>query len=113
MAYPPSNNTSASNLDQILANPGYADVSPSLITPGTALAAGIVPMPASGAPFRNPSALAATVVISGGTVTAVKTAPVGGTLALLGAADGTYTVPGGGTIELTYSAAPTWTWVLI
>jgi hypothetical protein len=104
-AYPPSNNTSAANTDQILANPGYADASPSLIQHGTALAASLVPVPASGTAFANPVALACNVTVSGGTVTEVMVNGV-----QVGAGDGTYVVPGGGAITLVYSAAPAWTW---
>jgi len=93
------------NVTDILSNPGYADVAPSLIQHGTALASSLVPVPASGTAFTNPVALGCTVVITGGTVTAVK---INGNQ--VGTADGTYTVPGGAQITLTYSAAPTWTW---
>lgn len=97
----------------ILTNPGYADVSPWLVTPGSVLAADLVPVPASGTVFASPVALAAAVDITG-TVTAVRIAPAGGALAEVGTADGSYTVPPGGSIELAYSStAPSWTWTLI
>jgi hypothetical protein len=97
----------AGNATDILANPGYADVSPSLIQHGAALPAALVPVLASGTPFTNPVSLACTVVITGGTMTAVK---VGS--AQVGTGAGTYTVPGGTPITLTYSAAPTWAWTI-
>jgi hypothetical protein len=46
-----------------------------------------------------------TVVISGGTMTAVFINGV-----LVGAGAGTYQVPAHGTISMTYSIAPTWVW---
>jgi hypothetical protein len=46
-----------------------------------------------------------TVVISGGTMTAVFVNGV-----LVGAGAGTYQVPAHGTISMTYSLAPTWVW---
>jgi hypothetical protein len=111
VAYPPSNNTSAGNTDQILTNPGYADVNPSLLVSlaesGTALASSIVPVPASGTAFTNPVGRACTVAIAGGTVTAVE---VGSSQ--VGTGDGNYVVPAGAQVTLTYSAAPTWTWKL-
>lgn len=64
-------------------------------------------VPASGTPVTNTSALPATVVISGGTMSAVA---VGGVT--VGAGAGTYTVPAGQFITLTYTVAPTWTWTL-
>jgi hypothetical protein len=62
---------------------------------------------ASTTPVTNTSPLPATVVITGGTVSAVT---VNGVSA--GSGDGTYTVPPGQAIAVTYSAAPTWTWTL-
>lgn len=64
-------------------------------------------VPASTTPVTNTTGVPATVVITGGTVTAVT---VGGTSA--GSGDGTYVVPAGSTIAVTYSVAPTWTWTL-
>jgi len=64
-------------------------------------------VPASTTPVTNTSPIAASVVISGGTVSAVY---VNGVEA--GTGDGTYTVPSGQTISITYSVAPTWTWTL-
>jgi len=93
------------NVTDILANSVYGDVPPSLVSHGTALAASLVPVPGSGTAFTNPVGLACTVVITGGTVTAVKVGSV-----QAGTGDGTYIVPPGASIALTYSAAPTWTW---
>jgi hypothetical protein len=64
-------------------------------------------VPASGTPATNTSPVAATVVVSGGTVSNVVVNGVS-----VGTGDGTYTVPSGQSITLTYSAAPTWTWTL-
>lgn len=64
-------------------------------------------VPASTTPVTNTSPVAATVVVTGGTVTNVA---VNGVTA--GSGDGTYTVPSGQAIAVTYSAAPTWTWTL-
>jgi hypothetical protein len=80
-------------------------------TNGTSLDQGagfITPaVPASGTPVTNTSPIAATVVVSGGTVSNVVVNGIS-----VGAGDGTYTVPSGQAITLTYSAAPTWTWTL-
>jgi hypothetical protein len=98
----------------ILANPGYADASPSLIIPGTQLAAVLVPVPASGTAFTSPVALSCSVVITGGTVTAVAVKSLGAASAVeIGTGDGTYTIPPRAQVTLTYSAAPTWTWTTL
>jgi hypothetical protein len=96
------------NVTDILANPGYGDVSPGIITPGSSLAPSLVPVPASDTVFTNPVGLACMVGIAGGTVTEIKVNGVH-----VGTGDGTYTVPAGGTITLTYSDAPTWTWATV
>ena len=62
-------------------------------------------VPGSTTPVTNTSPVAATVVITGGTMTNVS---VNGLTA--GAGAGTYTVPAGGFIALTYTVAPTWAW---
>lgn len=62
-------------------------------------------VPASGTPQANTSPLPVTVVITGGTMTAVVINGV-----TVGAGAGTYTLPPGQTITLTYTVAPTWTW---
>lgn len=64
-------------------------------------------VPASTTPVTNTSAVAASVVISGGTLTNVSVNGV-----TVGTGDGTYTVPAGQTIAITYTVAPTWTWTL-
>lgn len=64
-------------------------------------------VPASTAPVTNTSPLPATVTVSGGTVSNVSVNGV-----TVGSGDGTYTVPAGQAITLTYSSAPTWTWLL-
>ncbi|HUN30382.1 MAG TPA: hypothetical protein VMU95_00065 [Trebonia sp.] len=104
-------NPIAGNVTSILSNPGYADANPSLITPGTQLAAALVPVSASGTAFTSPVALPCSVVITGGTITAVALKALGAASAIeVGTGDGTYTVPPGAQITLTYSAAPAWTW---
>jgi hypothetical protein len=111
VASPPSNSTSATGAaSEILANPGYGDVPPALITSGTTLASSLVPVPASGTAFQSPVALPCVVTIAGGTVTLVQLTPLGGTAVEIGMGDGTYTVPPRASLTLTYSAAPTWTW---
>lgn len=63
-------------------------------------------VPASGAAYTNPTPFSQTVYITGGTVTAIA---VDG--AILGITAGPVRLPAGSTITLTYSAAPTWTWI--
>ena len=63
-------------------------------------------VPASGVNATNPSAaLAAAVVVTGGTLTAIVVNGV-----QVGTTAGTYFVPAGGTINWQGSVAPTWTW---
>lgn len=69
--------------------------------------AGPPALPASGTALRNPYWRDATVYVSGGTVSAIA---VGGTV--LGVTSGQVRVPSGQKIALTYSAAPSWVWVL-
>lgn len=65
------------------------------------------PVPPSGVVYQNPyDSVPQTVVVSGGTGTNVAINSV-----LQGTFDGTYTVPASGTIALTYTVAPSWTWV--
>jgi hypothetical protein len=98
------------NVGNILTNPGYADVNPVYLAVGVTIPASLVPVPASGTAFTNPTSMDCTVMIAGGEITSVKAAPYGGELAEAGTAAGTYTVPAGGQIELGYTEAPTWTW---
>lgn len=107
LAFDVSGENSAAYAESILTNPGYADVSPVLVTPG-ALPAGLVPFPASGTAFTNPTALSAAVVITGGTVSQVTVNGVN-----VGAGDGMFTVPGAGTIRLTYTGTPAWAWTTV
>jgi len=65
-------------------------------------------VPASGAPVTNTSSIPVTVVISGGTMTAVVINGV-----TVGTGAGTYTLPAGQSITLTYTVAPTWTWTAV
>jgi hypothetical protein len=65
-------------------------------------------VPGSGTALQNPFWRTAMVNIQGGTVTGIA---VGG-VTLTGVTSGVITVPSGKTVTLTYSAAPTWQWVL-
>lgn len=73
-------------------------------------------VPATTVLATNPTSLAASVVITGGTLTVVKTGPQGtasyAAATQVGTTAGTYIVPPGGVIGITYSAAPTWTWTV-
>src|SRR5258707_12055777 len=62
-------------------------------------------VPASTVAVNNANGFPVTVVITGGTMTAVV---VGGVTVGTGA--GTYAVPAAGTISMTYTVAPTWAW---
>ena len=62
-------------------------------------------VPASTVAVQNNNPAPVTVVITGGTMTAVI---INGITAGTGA--GTYTVPPAGAISMTYSVAPTWAW---
>ena len=64
-------------------------------------------IPATTVALTNPYPFAATVYLTGGTVSAVA---VAGTATGLTA--GTFRVPANATITLTYTVAPTWTWFL-
>lgn len=65
-------------------------------------------VPASLSVFTNPFGRTCLVQISGGTVTVIAVSGV--TVGLLA---GTFVVPAGGTITLTYTVAPTWTWLAL
>lgn len=65
-------------------------------------------VPASGTPVKNTSPMPVTVVITGGTMTAVVINGV-----TVGSGAGTYTLPAGASITLTYTVAPTWTWTAV
>jgi hypothetical protein len=62
-------------------------------------------VPASTVAATNPNAFPVSVVVTGGTLTAVVVNGV-----QVGTTAGTYIVPGNGTISITYSVAPTWAW---
>lgn len=62
-------------------------------------------VPATTVAVTNNTGYNVQVVVTGGTVTAVKVNGV-----TVGTGDGTYFVPNAATISLTYSAAPTWAW---
>jgi hypothetical protein len=62
-------------------------------------------VPATTVAVQNPNTYPVTVVITGGTMTAVVVNSV-----TVGAGAGTYIVPAAGAISMTYSAAPTWAW---
>jgi hypothetical protein len=65
-------------------------------------------VPASASAFQNPFWRDCAVTVSGGTVSAIA---VDGTS--VGLTSGTVIVPTGKTITLTYSAAPSWTWIAL
>lgn len=100
---------------EVLTNPGYAS-NPATMSPG-AVPAALVPVPATTVGFQNPTGLNCSVTVTGGTaVSVIAVAP------LVNGAAGTYTtiatatpatvsVPPGGFIKLTFTGAPTWTWV--
>lgn len=97
----------------ILENAGYADGNGTMLGTITPPA-----VPATTVAIQNPSGLASLVTLAGGTVTVVATAPFNAagsgtatftTVAVTSPA--TVTVPPGGYIKMTYSAAPTWSWV--
>lgn len=107
---------SAAYTTSTLFNPGYADGTGHA---QTLLGTGNLPatpaMPASATAVTNPTSLVAVVVITGGTLTVVKTGSAGQTYTQAtqaGTTAGTYSVPPGGVIGITYSAAPTWTWTV-
>src|SRR5258708_11635365 len=60
-------------------------------------------VPASTVAVNNPNGFAVTIVITGGTMTAVVVNGV-----TVGTGAGTYAVPAAGTISMTYTVAPTW-----
>lgn len=102
------------NVTQILENPGYA-ASPALMSPG-AVAAALVPVPATTVAFQNPIGLNCQVAILTGTVSIVAVAPLvngaAGTFTTVAiAAPANISVPPGGFIKMTYSVAPTWIWI--
>lgn len=72
-------------------------------TTGSMTAAAI---PASGTALANPYSIPCAVTISGGTVTAIAINGV-----TVAGTSGTFYLQPGNTITLTYSVAPTWTWV--
>lgn len=104
---------SGSQTQSVLTNPGYADGQNTQLGAITAPA-----VPATTVAATNPSGLAAIVTLAGGTVTVVATAPYNPAGAgsatfttVATASPATVTVPPAGYIKLTYSVAPTWTWV--
>ena len=62
-------------------------------------------VPASTVAVQNPNTYPVTVVITGGTMTAVIVNGV-----TVGAGAGTYAVPAAGAISMTFTVAPTWAW---
>lgn len=65
-------------------------------------------VPATNITVLNTNPNAVSVVISGGTLTAVKVNGV-----TVGTVAGTYIVPAGQTIAITYTVAPTWVWTAV
>lgn len=88
------------NLNQLQAVGG---VFPGIATLTGTSAPGV---PASTVNATNSNAWAVAATITGGTLTAVTVNGV-----QVGTTAGVYFVPAGGTINITYSVAPTWTWV--
>jgi hypothetical protein len=74
-------------------------------TPAVPAAVTTPGVPASTTPVTNTTGVDVSVVITGGTMTAVI---VNG--ANVGAGAGTYVVTAGSTISMTYTVAPTWVW---
>lgn len=70
-------------------------------------------VPATKTLFTNPYDRDCIVCVTGGTVTAIKTAPPGAAAGASGLTAGTVPVVAGGAIELEYTVAPTWSWVLL
>jgi hypothetical protein len=62
-------------------------------------------IPSSTTALVNPFNVDASVMVSGGTVSAIA---IGGTST--GLTSGQFFIPAGQSITLTYSAAPSWTW---
>ena len=62
-------------------------------------------VPATTVAVQNSNPYAVTVVITGGTMTAVVVNSV-----TVGTGAGTYIVPAAGAISMTFSGAPTWAW---
>jgi|SRR6185312_13836732 len=99
------------NVLEVLTNPGYATGN------GTVMGVITAPtVPATTVAIQNPTGLTVLVTLSGGTVTAVNVAPNtasgAGTFTQLATSSPTQVqVPPSGWIKLTYSVAPTWTWV--
>jgi hypothetical protein len=72
--------------------------------------AGQPSMPSSTVEYQNPYGVPATVYITGGTVSSVHVyGQLGGATGLT---SGAFSVPPTASISITYSAAPTWVWVL-
>jgi hypothetical protein len=67
-------------------------------------------VPASTTPLTNPFARDCVVIVNGGTVSAIA---VAGTATGYTSTGHTVVVPAGKTITLTYSSAPTWTWLAL
>ena len=73
---------------------------------GTVAGVAIPSVPSSATPLVNPYWRDATVVVSGGTVTDIKVDGVS-----QGVTTGPVFVPTGKSIAITYSSAPTWSWI--
>lgn len=111
---------SGSQTAQILTNAGYADATGAAnrLLPANIGGSTVNPpaVPATTVLATNPTQLAASVVITGGTLTVVKTGTAGtasyAAATQVGTTAGTYIVPPGGVIGITYTVAPTWTWTV-
>ena len=68
-------------------------------------------MPATTVPVSNPNGVTAMITVTGGTVTAISTGSNSGSLSATGITSGTLFLPNDWAIAVTYSVAPTWTWM--
>jgi hypothetical protein len=90
----------------VLATAGAASIVRSNIGYNPVGALGPPAVPGSTTPLVNPYNVDASVFITGGTVTVIKINGV-----TTGLTSGQFAVPAGGSVTLTYSVAPTWTWI--
>jgi hypothetical protein len=68
-------------------------------------------VPATGIPVSNPYGVAVAITVTGGTVTAISTGSNSSNLSATSLVSGTVFLPNDWAIALTYSAAPTWSWL--
>jgi hypothetical protein len=68
-------------------------------------------VPASTTAISNPYGVSMAITVTGGTVTAISTGSNSANLSPTGLTSGTLFLPNDWAISITYSVAPTWTWV--